>query len=499
MSWGAGDRLHFWTLATLVAWGSALRVAHLDTPMRPDEAATFLHFVSRPLREGLSDYALANNHLLHTLLAHASYLAFGDSPWAVRLPALVAGVLIVPMAYVVARLFYGRDAALLACGLTAASSELIKYSTNARGYTLVGLFFLVLVALAHALLRAPVGAHGRVLWILFAVCATLGVWSVASMLYGYGTVVTWLLLSAARGEVAVSRRRFALQVTTATVGAAALVVVLYSPVLVWGDVGAMTHSGLVRVRNWSFLLSDHPQVLGSLWRSWHAGVPHPLVPAVAVLAALALVMHRRLATTRVPLALAVVLCPVPVILAQRVQMFPRVWLFLLPLYLALVAAALAALVRRLVPRSPRARPVIVCALALALAACLGINVMRLRTVYLSAETGSALDAEAVTAFLKPALRPGDRVAIVPVLYPTFAYYFQRAGLPDTFLGYAEPGTHRVFDVIPQWGAGEGQAAPPATRPTKRTRVPWSEGTLLRVFPRFLPVAVYERHRLDASP
>ena len=60
--------------------------------MRFDEAFTFLRFASQPLLEGLTTYAEPNNHLFHTLLVHISTSLFGDQPWAIRLPALLAGV-----------------------------------------------------------------------------------------------------------------------------------------------------------------------------------------------------------------------------------------------------------------------------------------------------------------------------------------------------------------------------------------------------------------------
>ena len=51
-----------WTLLAVVAVGAILRLIFLFQPMRYDEAFSFLFFASRPLSEGLSDYAAPNNH-----------------------------------------------------------------------------------------------------------------------------------------------------------------------------------------------------------------------------------------------------------------------------------------------------------------------------------------------------------------------------------------------------------------------------------------------------
>ena len=77
---------------------------------------------------------------------------FGNEVWAIRLPALVAGIALVPATFAFARVLYGRAAGLLAAAFVAASSTLVEYSTNARGYTLVALAtVLVFIAAARAL------------------------------------------------------------------------------------------------------------------------------------------------------------------------------------------------------------------------------------------------------------------------------------------------------------------------------------------------------------
>ncbi|HSE95378.1 MAG TPA: glycosyltransferase family 39 protein, partial [Methylomirabilota bacterium] len=329
----ADGALHVATLAIILGWGCWLRLVHLDLPMRHDEVSTFFQYVSRPLAETLYRYDLQNNHVLHTLLMRGSWRLFGDSPAALRLPALVAGILSMPAAYVVARKLYGREAALLTVGLAAAGSELIKYSTNARGYSLVMLLSLLLVAVADALRRDPTPTR----WALFVACTALGVWSVASMLYALAGVLLWLILSVIRNDVATPRWRFAFQLAAATAVAAGLVLLLYSPVLMWGDVGSLARVYGGRVRAWSDFWARHARSIARLWSDWHLGVPTALVPLIPGLTFLGLLDRHRLATARVPAILAIGLTPVAVVLAQRVSVFPRIWSYLLPLYLTLVA------------------------------------------------------------------------------------------------------------------------------------------------------------------
>ena len=58
--------------------------------MRYDESYTFQYHASQDVLNLVSDYTTPNNHIFHSLLVHCSYLLWGDSPAALRLPALLA-------------------------------------------------------------------------------------------------------------------------------------------------------------------------------------------------------------------------------------------------------------------------------------------------------------------------------------------------------------------------------------------------------------------------
>ena len=54
-------------------------------------------FASLPLVDIFTSYHLPNNHILHTLCVRAATNVLGDAEWSLRLPALLAGVLAVPI------------------------------------------------------------------------------------------------------------------------------------------------------------------------------------------------------------------------------------------------------------------------------------------------------------------------------------------------------------------------------------------------------------------
>ena len=190
--WVAGEeRLYLVSFGLVVVVAAALRIAYLDVPLRYDEATTYNNFVAKPLHVALANYSTPNNHLLHTFLAKVSVTLFGSEPWAIRLPALLAGIALVPATFALTRAYHGRLAALLAAALVAASSTLVEYSTNARGYTLVALAtVLVLIAAVRALERDSAGA-----WAVVAATGSLGLYAVPVMVYPLGGAFLWILVS----------------------------------------------------------------------------------------------------------------------------------------------------------------------------------------------------------------------------------------------------------------------------------------------------------------
>ena len=187
------DRL---ALAGLTFFAAALRIPLLTQPMRYDEAITFVEYASRPFYVALSFYNTPNNHVFHTLLVRLAYLALGNHPWVLRLPALLAGLFLVPTTYAAARSLYGNRSALLAAALVASSSMLIEDSTNARGYEIVCLLFMIMIPAGGYALRFRNWAA----WLLLAVVSALGFYTIPIMLYPFGGLVVWLLLSIAVGD-----------------------------------------------------------------------------------------------------------------------------------------------------------------------------------------------------------------------------------------------------------------------------------------------------------
>ena len=125
--------------------GLAARFTLLGSGLEYDEIWTLNNFAPLPLSQIFTDLALPNNHPLNTLGVKLCASLF-DSPWTIRLSALLAGIgslLLMPLiAFLWSR---RRIAAWIATLIFALCRPVFLYAQQARGYS-IQLFFLMLFA-----------------------------------------------------------------------------------------------------------------------------------------------------------------------------------------------------------------------------------------------------------------------------------------------------------------------------------------------------------------
>jgi hypothetical protein len=444
----AEERSHLAALGAVSLVGVGLRLAYLNQPIRGDEAYTYLNYASRPLWTAVSTYNAPNNHVLHSVLVLVAYRLLGDDPWALRLPAFLAGALLVPATYLVGRRLYGREAGLLAAALVAASSILVEYSTNARGYSLTALALLAMLWLAAGQLGRPSPAG----WFALGVVAALGLFTLPTMLYGVGVVGGWLLLALARGGACGGRRPALGGLALAAGSMAGLTLLLYAPIVLLNGARALLGNEFVRAQSWSALDQSARAMAVGAWALATRDLPTALTVLLALgfaAAALALEPFRR---ARAPLAPAVLLVVVLVLGVQRVAPPPRAWLFFLPLCFLIAASLWAPLLARLVARLGMPGSPAVSALSVALAASLGLAVVRGDSILESTETGVLRDAREIAHLLGTSLGPRDRILEMTPSGPELLYYLRKQGLSSANLYTDVARAPRVVVVVnKQWG------------------------------------------------
>ncbi|MFA5032827.1 MAG: glycosyltransferase family 39 protein [bacterium] len=422
------NKIHLCTLFIILFVGITVRLIFLFQPIRYDEAFTFLNYASRPLYIGLSNYSFPNNHLFHTFWVHISWLLFGNKLWSIRLPALLAGIAVIPVSYITIRLIYNKYAALLTVSIIAVSSILIEFSTNARGYSIIVLIFLLILTFGTHL-KKDRQASG---WLFFAALSALGFYTIPTMLYSVGIVIVWLFLSIIYENTKLSRTIILKKLFFSIVGIVIFTIILYTPVFIVSGVDTLISNSFVTPKIWTYFITNLLPSFHSVWLQWNRDIPTILGFILVVGFFISLIFHRQLTTHHIPVVLAIILWCVPILLLQRVVPYERIWIFLLPLYLGFASAGLSYPILKII-KSNHYKHIIFSIAALTLSIGLSINVIRTKSVYYSEDTGTLRDAKAITIFLKEKLNVNDKVlGICPSSAPLM-YYFKLYNIPLNYL------------------------------------------------------------------
>ncbi len=404
--------LALWVAVSLFLLGAALRLSWLDLPMRFDEADTYNFFASRNLLSLISDYTAPNNHILHNIAVHFVTKWFGSSPPVIRFPAFVAGLLLMPLTFVLARRWCGESAAVLAMALAAVSPPLVRYSTEARGYTMITACFLCLCLIAPYLAerRSPA------LWLLFGALTIVGGCTIPVMLYPVAAVSVWMALAA------VPERRIPLLLELAACGAVcgAVAAAFYAPAAIRTGMESLVANKWVAPFTWPYFLEKLLREAEVFFRWTTLRFPAWCVALLA--AGFTASLFRPQARRIVAVGLATFAA---LMLAQRVVPFARVFYFALPVTAALVAAGWEMALERAV--GPRAALRLSLALALALGCFLGWRVWR--APFEITSVGFRQDAEAreIALHLAKSLRPDAAVLTHPTLSEPIRFYLLRNG------------------------------------------------------------------------
>lgn len=436
------DRM-LWAIVFVAA---LVRLAAISEPMRFDEAVTYVEFVRKPWGTVVSSYPYPNNHVLFSLLAKVTSALAPLQPWAIRLPALIAGLAIVPLTYGVGRTLFGRTEGLVGAALAATLTPLVLYSVNARGYSLVAALFLAELLLVQRLRASPFRWRG---WALVAVLAALGAYTIPVMLYPHGVVGIWLALDWARNRDATARKAL-VGFGVASAAAALAALMLYAPILREEGIDALVGNKFVVAQSWASFATEMPRSLAATLLQWTSPLPLWVTPLPLVLALVGIARSRRTKPEAPSLSWAIALwCGFLLLMTHRVP-FMRIWIFLLPLYAVAVAAGLVDVAARVSSSTVRrggTGGVLGPAVGPVLA--LGLAVISLVTGSVTAtnETGSFPEAPAITAALKGQLRDGDRVlAPIPTNGPLL-FYFVAEHVETRYFSTRDEAMRRAFIVL----------------------------------------------------
>jgi 4-amino-4-deoxy-L-arabinose transferase-like glycosyltransferase len=214
-------------LVAIVLLAAVTRSIGLNGGLWIDEIYSLVRSFRAPLSEILTEFWGDNHHPLYAVLAHGSRAIFGESPWTVRLPAMLLGVAAVPVLYRLGLLVARQREALLAALLLSVNYHHVWFSQNARGYSAIA--FVALVTMWAMLRAVETGRTRYFVW--YAIAAALGAYTHLTTIFvvvGHALALLVYLVMPAQAE---ARRTLWRGGVLAFVLAAALTLLLYAPML----------------------------------------------------------------------------------------------------------------------------------------------------------------------------------------------------------------------------------------------------------------------------
>lgn len=450
-------------LIVLMVLALLARLPRLWAPLDHDQAYTAI-VLAPHLRSALTDYHVPNNHVLHTIMVHFAISAFGLKPWAIRLPTLIAGLLIIPATYGLGRAIYDKYTGLMAAILVAALPAQINYTTSARGYALLALLTLLLFLLGDFVRKDKNGLA----WFLIAIVSALGFWTIPIMLLPFGMLFTWLLLEnwTAGGGPYGSRWNFIKYWLLTGFLAVAFTYILYAPLLIF------TGFWKVVTNPYHFPLNQLVEMARqhlSVYREWRAGIPTWLAALLATGLLLSLIFHRRLSRHRFPLQVAGIVWFAVVVLLLRPLPWARIWFFLLAPVLIWCSAGTAGLLKDL--RIQPLRNVSASAILIGFLAILPFRATMNGLAALPHAVTKVGREEKAVLFIGDQLRDGDLILTSAPQDAPIWYYSRVHGIKDehfdpeyphqrAFLVTLPVKEQRVRDLADQYDLTENDWGPP---------------------------------------
>lgn len=461
------DVLHRYTTRTskahkrlvflLIAGAALLRGWMLFQPITYDEAFAWTQFASRPLHVLLSDYSHPGNHILHTLLSKFSTVLFGLSPVSLRVPAYFAGLLALPLYYLLVRSVFNRYIALVALALVCADAGLTEYGALSRGYSLTWLCLMLMLVLGRHLVRT--GDRTTAL-LMGGVCA-LGMWAVPVMLYPALVGFLWLLFLVLMRPSRQRPRRLGALLLGA-LSAAGGTLLLYAPVLAAQGAGWLRAHPALPPPSWQGLVEQHVDAAHKLWTWILAAAPPGVIwPAIAgfLFAAYVSVKFRTL-------ALALLLGTAPVVLVQMALPPDQVWLFMVFVLHLGTAISVYYLLKMLHDKvwkgmGERIRSATAALVLFVLFAAWGMPALLERQYRFE-------EAPDIAGYLDAAARGEDQVAVLFPWEAPVEFHVAAAGLDRSLLhrpaapgglvfAVVEQGTQRLETVLDKAGIAPGTA------------------------------------------
>jgi len=344
---------------------------------------------------------------------------------------------------VLAKRWYKEKIALLAGIFIAVFPALIHYAVNARGYSLMALFTLVLFILGDYV------KHHKNLagCFLIAITGALGFYTLPIMAYPLAIFYGWLGLIWFLNQFGehYSKKSFLAIIFSTGILTSILGLGLYTPIFLnWGFESIFANP-YVSAMDQTLYLQTVNSRLSELWRVINQGI----VPGFGFLLIIgfifSLIFHRKMSREKIPLqgiSLAIIIILVAI---QRPNIYARTWVFYYPLLIIWVTAGWIGLITW-IGKNRFKNPLVEKILVVGFAGIVLVNGLSYVNTEFQKSKNLAGEVEQATLYLSKTLNSDDIVLITATDDAALWFYFEKHGLGREFFLRDRPFT-RAFVVV----------------------------------------------------
>ena len=388
-------------VAAIIILGTLLRLFFINRTFQYDEAFTYYSYVETNPFLALANYSYPNNHIFHTLLVQISTFLFGDNLFAIRLPAFIAGVLLLPLGYIFFKRVLNRNIALLGLAIISVAPPLVEYSVNARGYTLICCCFLLLLLFV----LKKESNRFDLLWMI--IIAVIGFHSIPVFLYPFSIAMIWLWMN--RGKRAL--KNILIIISGTALGS----LVMYTPVLIYSGLNSLAGNSFITPEPFLVILENLKSfpLRFSTWISGGYGITFLILTLLGI-ASVFLKSNKKLRT----LLLSALIGILSILLLTQKTPPTRVWIFLAFIWIPILLVPL---------RFIKMHQVAFIVLSLLFSIVGMANTFQ----YIQIKHHTP-DFNRISLVLQPLIKSGDQIiAKLPLDYP-LEYYLNKNEVPFSF-------------------------------------------------------------------
>ena len=421
-------RANIFILLGVMFVAAVVRLEEIHFPLSHDEAYMYNAFASRSIWHMVSNYHLPNNHVLLSVIMKITTGLLGNHVWTLRLPTILAGVLMVPATFFFAKRFYSIETAILSSILVAVFPVLVLYSVLARGYAIIALFTLLLFILADYIRNHK----NRFAWLLIVLLSALGFFTIPIMLFPFGALYIWLLLSFVLKDTTSYETKFDFLKYWVISGfiAAFITILLYTPIFIY-SYDRFFGNGFIAPVEWNIFLVTISTRLRNTWTEWSEFVPLWTSYLSVFGFLVSLIFHRRFSRQKFPPQLAFLIWIVTLLIVRRPDMLPRFWLFLAAPILVWSTAGIVEPLKRIPVKIGKGRNLAQVMVMLIFAFVVGQSVLSVPS--LPTQWRAKDDMEKTAIYLKDYLHQGDLVTASTARLPAMRYYFNDHEIPRGYI------------------------------------------------------------------